>query len=245
MDRYKAIIAYDGSAYCGFQRQLPQFSTIQGTLEETIAAIVKQPCTLYGAGRTDSGVHASGQVISFDLNWNHSSQALLKAINVNLPVDIAVRQLEKCGPKFHPRYDAVRREYVYSIHTEAVRNPLQHRYSWYVPHRLDMAQMNEAAEKLIGEHDFATFGQPPKGNNTQRTLFKAYWEQDDTKYNFTIQGNAFLYRMVRRIVSMLKRVGEGKMSPARFDEILKAKDVGLASPPAPACGLVLSSVWYD
>ena len=160
--RYRAIVAYDGMNYHGFQRLPKDQPSIQGALEAAIAKISGQPATVLGAGRTDAGVHATGQVIAFDLDWKHGEGDLLNAINATLPNDIAVQRLERTAPGFHPRYDAHSRTYQYFVYEAQIRQPMMARMSWWVhppPHqRLDIDKMNWAAAKLLGIHDFASFG---------------------------------------------------------------------------------------
>lgn len=243
--RFKAVVEYDGTAYFGFQRQIVEQPTIQGELERALQAIAHQPVTLVGAGRTDSGVHATGQVISFDLEWKHNLNSLQRALNANLPFDISIRQIATARPNFHPRYDAQRRAYRYYVYNAPYRSPLRHQRSWYVRSALDMSTMNEAANCLVGRFDFATFGQPPQGTSTIREIFSAKWDRQAEFLVFSIEANAFLYRMVRSIVGSLKFVGQGKWSAVDFSEALLAKDRGRAGSTAPPQGLYLVSVTYD
>lgn len=243
MPRYKALVAYDGTAYNGFQRQLDQ-PTIQGELEQAIHKIFRRPVTVIGAGRTDSGVHALGQVVAFDLDWPHGEAALLRALNANLPDDIGIQELTEAPPDFHPRFDARRRAYVYNIYNYKVPHPLFRHQSWHVIRPLALERMNEAAVTILGEHDFATFGQPPQGENTVRYVFSAEWHQKDSFHTFTIEANAFLYRMVRSLVGSMKLVGEGSWTVEAFVTALAAKDRSQAGQTAPPQGLFLQSVTY-
>jgi tRNA pseudouridine38-40 synthase len=251
--RYKTLVAYDGAAYSGFQRQTKQQPTIQGELEQAIQKISRRPVTVTGAGRTDSGVHALGQVVTFDLDWSHGPQSLQQALNANLPADIAVLQLAETAPDFHPRFDARRRAYLYHIYNHPVRHPIYGRQSWHVKQPLDIVQLNEAAAYLIGTHDFATFGQPPQGENTVREVFAAHWfRQDsflpfrkDTFLTFRIEANAFLYRMVRSLVGTMKIVGEGSWTVEEFVNAFEARNRHRAGQTAPAQALFLLSVTYE
>ncbi len=243
--RFKACIAYDGTRFEGFQRQPKGHRTVQEELEKAAQAIFNKSKTIIGAGRTDSGVHATGQVISFDAEWKHSEQAMQNALNANLPEDIAVLKIEQVHPNFHPRFDAVKRTYNYFIYNNRVRQPLFRDRSWWVKPKLDIGKMNEAAALLIGNHDFATFGQPPRGIKTVRSVFQAYWEFKDPYFVFTVQANAFLYRMVRSFVGSLKMVGEGQWAVEQFAEVLEAKDRSKCGPVAPPQGVYLVSVEYD
>lgn len=243
--RYRATVAYDGTAYYGFQRQREGVATVQATLEEALTRIAGEAVRLKAAGRTDTGVHARGQVIAFDLSWDHGIGALRRALNANLPADIAVRDVAEAAPQFHPRFDAQWRLYIYTIDNRPVRHPLHRLYRWHVPQPLDLSGMNEAAALLIGTHDFATFGQPPQGENTVRQVREAGWSRDEQVLTFRITANAFLQRMVRSIVGALKVVGEGRWSVAEFEAALRARDRSRAAQTAPPQGLMLAAVEYS
>jgi tRNA pseudouridine38-40 synthase len=243
--RYRAVIEYDGTAYYGFQRQVPEQPTIQGQIEQALRQIAHRPVTITGAGRTDSGVHALGQVISFDLAWTHGPAALLRAINANLPPDIAILALDEAAPTFHPRYDARRRTYHYYIYNRPLRSPLRRQTSWHVVHPLNIDTMNQAAKALVGVHDFATFGQPPKGENSVRQVYLAHWQPHNEFLVFTIEANAFLYRMVRSLVGSMKAVGDGSWTVSAFVAAFQARDRRQAGDTAPPHGLYLVSITYD
>ncbi len=242
--RYQAIIEYDGTAYCGFQKQLTGPS-IQQELERAIRLISGEERTVIGAGRTDSGVHATGQVVAFDLEWPHGPKTLWRALNANLPADIAAVRLSETKEDFHPRFDAIKRTYNYYIYNEPVRSPLYRRTSWHVSQQLDIGRMNLAASAIVGEHDFATFGRPPQGNNSVRQVFQAEWNRNESLLIFTIEANAFLYRMVRSLVGCLKAVGEGTWTVERFIATLNARDRDRAAQTAPPHALFLTSVIYE
>lgn len=242
--RYQAIIEYDGTAYCGFQKQLTGPS-IQQELEHAIRLISGEETTVIGAGRTDSGVHATGQVVAFDLEWPHGPKTLWRALNANLPADIAAVRLSETKEDFHPRFDAIKRTYNYYIYNEPVRSPLYRRTSWHVSQQLDIGRMNLAASAIVGEHDFATFGRPPQGNNSVRQVFQAEWNRNESLLIFTIEANAFLYRMVRSLVGCLKAVGEGTWTVERFIATLNARDRDWAAQTAPPHALFLTSVIYE
>lgn len=242
--RIKAVVAYDGTDYHGFQRQAPAFEpTIQGQLEAALKRI-KQSGTVWGAGRTDSGVHAAGQVIAFDVNWSHGLGDLQRALNVVLPNDIAVLELEQVADYFHPRFDASSREYRYRIYTTAIRQPLLDRYEWHVPQPLNVVLMNRVAAQLLGEHDFAAFGQPTVGETTIRNMMRAEVSVSDVHISIDLQANGFLHRMVRRIVGTLFKVGCDEITEVDFAEILAAADLDHVGPVVPANGLCLTRVNY-
>jgi tRNA pseudouridine38-40 synthase len=243
--RYRATVEYDGSDYFGFQRQLPGQPTIQAELENALASIAERPVLVTGAGRTDTGVHACGQVISFDLDWSHGVAALQRAVNANLPPAIVLLDVAEAAPDFHPRFDARRRRYAYFVYNAPVRSPLRRLRSWHLAHTLDLAAMNDAAAVLIGEHDFATFGRPPQGENTVRVLYQAEWQREGTLLRFSIEGNAFLRRMVRSIVGSLRLVGDGRWTVAEFVAAFRAQDRDRAGQTAPPDGLYLTAITYD
>ena len=231
MNRYAAILAYDGTDYQGFQRQPPPTPTIQAAVETAVAAVTSRACTVIGAGRTDTGVHALGQVIAFDVDWKHSEDELLSAINSQLPLDIALQRLWR-QDGFHPRYDARWRQYAYRIATVTARNPLLNRAAWQlVGERLNLAAMREAAAKCLGEHDFAAFGTPPQrgSGNTVRRIFRSSWEMATEDYGavytYRIRGTAFLYHMVRRLVGTMVQVGRGKLSIKGFEAVMRSRDI--------------------
>jgi tRNA pseudouridine38-40 synthase len=254
--RVRACVAYDGTDYNGFQRQA-DVPTVQETLETTLARVTQESVTVWGAGRTDAGVHALGQVIAFDTSWGHSMEDLQRAMNAVLPPDVAVRELEVAGSDFHPRYDARSRHYCYCIHNAVVRSPIARRYSLHMPYPLDTALMQRAAGFLVGEHDFATFGQAPQGEVTVRRVFSAVWGEEPCPcvglgeaqnrgrfLTFDIEANAFLYRMVRSIVGTLLDVGQGRMRMDAFGEAFASCDRGRAGKTAAPHGLCLVQVSY-
>lgn len=243
--RFAAVVAYDGTNYCGFQRQRQGQPTVQEALERALTDLVREPVTVTGSGRTDSGVHALGQVISFTIGWRHDGAALQRALNANLPDDIAILQLRKAAPSFHPRFDARARAYRYDVYQAPVRNPLQRHRSWHVIRPLDVAAMNAAAASLVGRHDFATFGRPPQGESTVREVFSAVWQREDPFLRFRVEANAFLYRMVRSLVGSLVAVGQGSWSVADFEAAFHACERNRSAAVAPPQGLYLVSVTYE
>lgn len=243
--RYRANVEYDGTDFKGFQRQGQGERTVQETIEDAIFKISGQDVRIVGAGRTDAGVHAKGQVIAFNISWRHDIQALYRAMNANLPDDVAVRQVEFVEDSFHPRYDACCRTYEYSINTCEEPSPLLRRTTWHRPQLLDVENMNRVSEMLIGEHDFATFGNPTVGESTVRYVFKADWKYKAELLTFTIEANAFLNKMVRTLVGSICQVGEGKWPVEYFSEVFAKAKRALAAPLAPPQGLCLVSVSYN
>jgi len=245
--RVRAVVAYDGTDYGGFQRQV-NAPTVQATLESALAQITQAKVTVLAAGRTDAGVHAAGQTIAFDTAWRHSLNDLHRALNAVLPVDIVILKVEAAATDFHPRYDALSRLYRYSLYNAPVRWPLSRRYSLHIAAPLDIAMMRRAAKSLVGEHDFATFGRPPQGWSpgavTVRRVQMAKWSGTSPELTFDIAANAFLYRMVRSIVGTLLLVGQGRMSVEEFVAALEARDRDRAGPTARPHGLCLLEVKY-
>ncbi|MBN2304723.1 MAG: tRNA pseudouridine(38-40) synthase TruA [Anaerolineae bacterium] len=246
--RYRGILAYDGRDYYGFQRQASDTPTIQGAVEDAIACVTGQRVTLTGAGRTDTGVHATGQVIAFDVAWRHPTGALWRALNATLPDTIALRALAEADADFHPRFDACRRTYEYRLYAAPVRQPLWNGRAWHVATGcpLDLSAMQAAAATVIGERDFATFGRPTQGDNTVREVMcSEFMVTPEHHIRYTIEANAFLNRMVRRIVGALVRVGRGDVSPDEFAAALYAADGAWPNQTAPPCGLCLVNVTYN
>jgi len=245
--RYRATLAYDGSAYQGFQRQAAGIASVQGAVEDALASISGRQVVVVGAGRTDAGVHASGQVISFDLDWAHGTATLLKALNAVLPDDVALQDIRE-HPGFHPRYDAFSRRYTYQVALAAQRQPLLRGRAWCFRGVLDGAALDAATALLIGRHDFGAFGQPPTGDSTVREVYEAFWRSETASFGmlwrFTVEANAFLKHMVRRMVWMLVKVGRGQLTVEEFEVIFRGAKLTPNSPIAPPQGLTLEAVRY-
>jgi tRNA pseudouridine38-40 synthase len=255
--RYRALLEYDGTDYHGFQIQADR-PTIQGELERALLATTGAPVTVVGAGRTDAGVHARGQVVSFTTEWKHGCPILQRALNARLPRDIAIRELQVADADFHARHGAASRVYIYTMYQGSVRSPLLERWAHYEPDPLDVMAMAQAAAKLVGNHDFAAFGQPPQGVNTTRQVLVARWWTCDsdqafrvgphervTLMAFEIEANAFLRGMARRVVGTLLLVGKGALGVEEFAGILDARDISKAGPSVPPGGLCLWHVRYE
>lgn len=257
MPTFRGIIAYDGSGYFGFQRQAHGTPTIQGEVERAIADITGQTVTVIGAGRTDSGVHATGQVIAFTVEWAHADAALHRAINAALPDAIALQSFERVpdDQPFHPRFDAVSRRYQYSVVQAAHRQPLLRDRAWRVSAPLDLDVMQSAAAALVGTHDFGAFGKAPiEGGTTVRTILQSAWTWADDpdmmganvrRLVYTVEANAFLQHMVRRIVGALVDVGRGTRRRDEFDHHRRGVVLAPHWTTAPPQGLVLVHVRYE
>ena len=247
MARYQSILAYDGTDFSGFQRQAGRKSnrTIQGEVERALRVIGWQGKSILAAGRTDAGVHASGQVIAFDLDWSHTDQDLQAALNANLPADAALHALTLARPEFHPRFDAVARRYRYRVFCQPWRDPLRERYAWRVWPECDLQLLNQAAARIVGEHDFGAFGSPTRsGGGTTRTVSKADWSIEGDERTFEVTANSFLFRMVRRLVSLMVRIGQGAVQLETINSCLQGRQKDLVKGVAPACGLTLVEVSY-
>ncbi len=243
MARYQITLAYDGTHFLGFQRS-PKTRTVQGEVEAALRRLGWQGETILSAGRTDAGVHASGQVIAFDLDWAHSAEELGRALNANLPQDVAALAVRVTGPDFHPRYHATRRCYQYRIYCQPDRHPLLDRYAWRVWPAVDEQRLSEAARLLPGAHDFAAFGTPPRtGGSTVRTVYQAVWQPQAQGLLFEISANAFLYHMVRRLVFWQVLAGQNRLDLEQLALAVEAAQP-LAPGLAPPHGLVLVEVSY-
>lgn len=245
MERYQVTLAYDGSLFLGFQRQ-GKGRTVQGVIETALRQLGWHERTILAAGRTDTGVHASGQVIAFDLEWAHPPEALQRALNALLPTDVSVGGIRLARQDFHPCYEAISRRYHYQLYCQPQRDPLKERYAWRVwpaPH-IDL--LDQAASYLPGAHDFAAFGTPPRTRGTTvRTVFQAVWHKHDLDLQFEITANAFLYHMVRRLVYFQVAVGQARLSPEVIPQSLQPQgNRSLVKGLAPAQGLRLVEVCY-
>lgn len=239
----KAVVEYDGTGYAGFQQQ-PNVPTVQGELQRALGEVTQKETKVVGAGRTDAGVHAAGQVIHFLTGWKRSLEELHRAFNAVLACDVAVKEMTVVPPEFHARFSAVTREYRYTILNREIRSPLEARFAYHYAQQLDTEVMGEALEHLVGTHDFATFGQPTQGDKTVRDMVRASCERDGKHIYVDLTANAFLRHMVRSIVGTLLLAGRGVLSAGDVKAILEARDRGQAGPPAPAHGLCLVRVNY-
>ena len=242
----KLVIAYDGRAYHGWQRQADGLETVQGCVEQAAGRVVRHPVIVHGAGRTDAGVHAAGQVANFHTtNFAIPLEGLRRAMNSRLPQDIAVRSACVVADDFHASRSAVGKTYRYRIHTAAVR-PVElagQVYHYWRP--LDIEPMQEAAARLVGTHDFRGLASSAElRQNTARTIYACQVSRLDDEIHVTVQGNGFLYNMVRNIVGTLMEIGRGHWPPDRIEKILASRDRRDAGPTAPPDGLSLMCVHY-
>ena len=256
MARYQLTLAYDGTDFFGSQRQAKS-RTVQGELEKALCKLGWTGRSVILAGRTDRGVHATGQVAVVDLDWPHPDNDLIHALNADLPADMAVKEARTVHAKFHPRFDAQSRRYRYKLFCQPIRDPIRERFAWRIWPEVNGEIPANAANLFLGTHDFSAFGSPttPKGT-TVRTVMKAEWMQaEQDEWQFEVQADAFLYRMVRRLVFVQVAVAQGKFSteaiarslaqqakadPERSRRTRSEIPAGLA----PAHGLTLVEVAY-
>ncbi len=237
-----AVLEYDGTEFVGFQRQ-KQGRSVQGEFERALGEFELGPVHVVGGGRTDAGVHASGQTASFRIEWTRDLETLQRALNAKLPRDLAVRSLRPVPENFSARYCAHSRVYCYTVLTDPVRAPLAERYALRVSTPLDVEAMDRAARQLTGRHDFGAFGRPPRGTNTIRELLSARVWRTGHRVLFEFEANAFLYRMVRRLVGTLLQIGCGEIGERELHEVLEKKR--RAGAPVPPHGLALTEIKYD
>lgn len=242
----KLVIEYDGTDFSGWQVQ-PERRTVQGVIEDALFDLAGERARVTGAGRTDAGVHALGQVASVRTALELAAERIGPALNARLPDDVRIISVEDAPESFHARYDATSRSYFYLI--GGAESPIWRRNRWFVRAELDAEAMRGALETLVGEHDFSSFaltGSEPEHHRCRVTEISL--ECDVRFGGLTVVGivaNRFLRGMVRSIVGTLVQVGTGKLTPAGFGEILEARDRGAAGPTAPPMGLYLSEVRYD
>jgi tRNA pseudouridine38-40 synthase len=262
----KFTITYDGTRLVGWQRQAHGMS-VQGLLEEALAGLEGAPVTVHGAGRTDAGVHALGQVASAQLTCDHSPAVLLRALNASLPPDVRVVDVHQVEPAFHARFSARAKTYRYLLRNGSLVSPFEHRYVWQVQEPLDLDAMQIAAQTLVGTHDFAVFRSAGgHSTTTVRTIAQSEmsvlsssalllppgdWGEGRKSgvegqglLGYEVSGSGFLRHMVRAIVGTLVDIGRGRHAPARMAALLESGSRSDAGPTAPAQGLFLVRVDY-
>jgi tRNA pseudouridine38-40 synthase len=245
MRNIKLLIEYDGTDYLGWQVQ-PKGQTVQGMIEDKLARITGETVHLIGSGRTDSGVHAFGQVANFKTKSKLNTRSIQKALNSLLPPGIVIQAVEEVQEDFNARRDAKTKIYEYRILNRDLRSAFQHGYAWHIPQNLNLKEMRKATRMVVGEHDFSCFrsvGSPTR--TTTRRVIRTGWKRGpDGFIRFEIEANGFLKQMVRALVGTLVEVGKGKINAGKFREILDSKDRKKAGPTAPARGLFLKEVKY-
>jgi tRNA pseudouridine38-40 synthase len=244
MKNIKLTIEYDGAGYVGWQRQ-PSGPTIQETIETSLRVITGEDIKLLGSGRTDSGVHALGQVANFRTECRLSISEIQKGLNSTLPKDIVITHAEEVDPGFHAQLSASSKTYMYKILNRPYPSALMRNRAWFIPYPLNAGLMNEAANTLLGEHDFRAFAQSESTvKSSVRTVFGAGIEARKDILEFRIESDGFLKRMVRLIVGTLVQVGKEKITPEQFYEMLESGEKTKFVHSAPARGLYLKKVHY-
>jgi tRNA pseudouridine38-40 synthase len=243
--RVKLTLAYDGTAYRGFQVQ-PNGPTIQSAVEDALGRLLGESVKLRAAGRTDAGVHARDQVADFADSGRRSTGDILRGGNALLPGDIRILSASEVSSSFNARRDAVEKEYRYFLHVGSVASPFLSRYSWHIEKELDLDAMREGMAGLVGEHDFSSFrGQGCTAKTAVRRILRADLGEGPSSLRFiAFAGSGFLRHMVRNLVGTLVDVGKGKTPPGRMGEILSLRDRAQAGPTAPAHGLFLWRIAY-
>jgi tRNA pseudouridine38-40 synthase len=244
MRTIKLTVAYDGTEFVGWQRQGKGVS-IQGLIEEALGAIEGTPVTLHGAGRTDSGVHALGQVATARLTSPIGDTRLARALNAHLPESVRIMEVRTVADDFHARFSAVSKAYEYRIWNARTLPPFIRLYAWHIMEPLDVGAMREATQALVGEHDFAAFRSARGVNHTTvREITAAGWTVDGAALTFGIAGRGFLRYMVRSLVGTLAEIGRGARPAADLAALLASPDRSAAGRTAPAHGLFLMKVDY-
>ena len=253
MRNIRLDIAYDGANYYGWQYQ-PGKLTLQGILEERLSRMLKDTIRLQSAGRTDTGVHAWGQVANFYTSHNIAPDALLRGLNSMLPKDILVTRASEAEESFHARFQVKDKTYIYRIIQSHFISPFERNYAWHIFFRLNLEAMRQAAQYIVGTHNFASFqGSGCTNQQLEKTVYTLELAEDTSTsmcgishrlIHITIQADGFLRHMVRNIVGTLVEVGRGRLAPENMAHILAACDRTQAGPTAPACGLYLAEVRY-
>lgn len=244
--RWKCICAYDGTDFEGWQRQ-PHGNTVQDNLEMVLSKIFSTRVLTHGSGRTDAGVHARGQCFHFDADWSHEPEKLIRALHAQLPGSIQIKSIRKTGDHFHARFSVKRKRYQYNFHPGRP-DPQADRYVWARPDiSLNLELMNQAANHLIGTHDFTAYSAKPSKDddpNPVKTLHKLFLQQRGKRLILTAEGSGFLYRMARSIAGALHAVGRNQLKPDDIREILTSRQRTHRVTTAPAKGLWLDRVFY-
>ncbi len=244
MKRVKLIVAYDGTNYCGWQIQKNGI-TIEEVLNRELSRLLAEEITVIGASRTDSGVHALGNVAVFDTETRIPAEKISFALNQRLPDDIRITDSREVAPDFHPRYCDTIKTYEYRIWNDTFPNPIVRLYSKFVYFKIDVEKMEKAAAYLVGEHDFKSFCTPrTQVESTVRKVTEISFRREGKMIIMTIRGTGFLYNMVRIIMGTLLKCGMNMYPPEHVKEILEACDRAVAGPKAEACGLTLVGIDY-
>lgn len=244
MRNIKIIIEFDGSNFCGWQKQ-PKGRTVQQTIEKAISKATNEDVEINGSSRTDAGVHAKGLVANFFTNSTIPGDKFREAINSRLPEDVSIVKSEEVDENFHARYSSKGKTYSYTIINRYERLSLGHQYLYHYRYQLDIEKMKKACQYFIGKHDFSAFMSPGSSiKTTVRTISDIHIEQKGNKIVVYVTGDGFLYNMVRIIVGTLLKIGNGKLEPEDIPEIIKEKNRKRAGMCVPPNGLILEKVFY-
>ncbi len=239
MKRVKLVVAYDGTAYHGWQLQ-PGAPTIEGELNRALGELLGEKITVIGASRTDAGVHALCNVAVFDTDSPIPGEKMSYALNQRLPEDIRIQSSEEVAPDFHPRHCSSRKTYEYRILNTPFPLPTRRLYAHFAYVPLDVEKMRQGASYLVGKHDFKSFcAAAGTAETTVRTIYQLTVEKEENEVIISVCGSGFLYNMVRIIAGTLMEAGRGSIRPEQVKEILEGRERQLAGPTAPACGLTL------
>jgi len=245
MKRFKLVVAYDGTAYCGYQYQ-PELPTVEGFVNDALSELLGENIVSIGASRTDAGVHAYGNVAVFDSDTRIPAEKLALALNIKLADDIRITESLEVAADFHPRKNVIDKTYEYHINTAKIPFPTDRLYIYNVKHKLDIAAMREAAKYIEGRHDFTSFCSAKTDKEDKvRTVFQIDVEEAlRSELIIRVRGDGFLYNMVRIIAGTLVKVGEGKILPDEIPPIIERKDRGHLGTTLPAKGLFLMGIRY-
>lgn len=245
MNNYKLTIQYDGSRYKGWQRLGDTKNTIQGKIEQTLTAIIGQSIEIVGCSRTDAGVHALGQVANFKTETLLDEADFLNQLNHQLPRDICVPAMEHVSDRFHARYKAKEKTYLYKIWNEPISNPFMRKFSMHVEEKLDVARMRQAGKHFLGTHDFTAYANAKsKKKSMVRTISAIRMDAHDGFIDIRLTGDGFLYNMARKMVGTLIEVGLGAIEVDAIPHILESKQRAQTGRLADACGLYLEHISY-
>lgn len=247
MINYKLVIAYDGSKYNGFQRQSkhPE-KTIQGKIEAVLSKLFEEDIQIIGSGRTDAGVHSHGQTCNFFSERSISLEEISDYLAAYLPKDIAIVGLSLASPRFHSRYNVVKKCYTYTIDNSKFADPFTLKYAYHVPQPLNIEAMQTASKHLLGKHDFKSFTSlKSKTKSTVRTIYAIDFNVTGSKIQITYEGDGFLQHMVRILTGTLIEIGLGEKQPNEIPHILEALERAKSGATAPAHGLCMEKVYYD
>lgn len=245
MNNYKLTIQYDGGRYKGWQRLGDSENTVQGKIENAISVMIGGEVEIIGSSRTDAGVHALAQVANFKISDQLPESKIMNFLNHYLPPDISITEVVQVDDRFHARYNAKDKTYIYKIWNEAYSHPFMRKYSMHVAKKLDIELMKQAAQHFIGEHDFTAYSNAKsKKKDSVRTINALDIEEKDGFIQFRVNGNGFLYNMVRKIVGTLIDVGLGDKKPEAIPAIIESKERSQTGGMADACGLYLEKIQF-